>query len=108
MRICKTKDGKFLEAQSDATEGMLIANAVSGGYEAKNLVESVISDADFDKLMQDLLDQSLTYADKRKAEYPPMTDYLDGIVKGDQAQVDKYISDCLAVKQRYPKNDGGN
>ncbi len=44
-----------------------------------------------------------TYADLRRPEYPPMTDYLDGVVKGDQAQVDKYIADCLAVKAKYPK-----
>jgi hypothetical protein len=40
---------------------------------------------------------------KRKESYPPATDYLDGVVKGDQAQIDKYISDCLAVKDKYPK-----
>ena len=45
----------------------------------------------------------LTYAQKRAAEYPPITDYLDGIAKGDQAQIDKYIADCLAVKAKYPK-----
>jgi len=39
----------------------------------------------------------------RADEYPPMSDYLDGIVKGDQTQVDKYIADCLAVKAKYPK-----
>lgn len=44
-----------------------------------------------------------TYAEKRAAEYPPMTDYLDGVVKGDQTQIDKYIADCLAVKAKYPK-----
>ena len=44
-----------------------------------------------------------TYAEKRAAEYPPITDYLDGIAKGDQAQIDKYIADCLAVKTKYPK-----
>lgn len=44
-----------------------------------------------------------TYRYKRAAEYPPMTDYLDGVVKGDQAQIDKYIADCLAVKAKYPK-----
>jgi hypothetical protein len=44
-----------------------------------------------------------TYAQKRAAEYPPMTDYLDGVVKGDQAQIDKYIADCQAVKAKYPK-----
>jgi hypothetical protein len=45
----------------------------------------------------------LTYAQKRAMEYPPMTDYFDGVVKGDQAQIDKYIADCLAVKAKYPK-----
>jgi hypothetical protein len=44
-----------------------------------------------------------TYAEKRAAEYPPMADYIDGVVKGDQAQIDKYIADCLAVKAKYPK-----
>jgi hypothetical protein len=43
------------------------------------------------------------YIDKRQAEYPPMTDYLDGVVKGDQAQIAKYIADCQAVKVKYPK-----
>ena len=43
------------------------------------------------------------YKYKREAEYPPITDYLDGVVKGDQTQIDKYIADCLAVKAKYPK-----
>jgi hypothetical protein len=43
------------------------------------------------------------YIAKRQREYPPMTDYLDGIAKGDQAQIDKYIADCQAVKTKYPK-----
>lgn len=47
--------------------------------------------------------QNLPYTTKRSAEYPPITDYLDGVVKGDQAQIDKYIADCQAVKAKYPK-----
>ena len=43
------------------------------------------------------------YARDRATEYPPVTDYLDGIVKGDTAQVDKYLADCLAVKTKHPK-----
>jgi len=43
------------------------------------------------------------YIAKRAAEYPSITDYIDGVVKGDQAQIDKYIADCLAVKAKYPK-----
>ena len=43
------------------------------------------------------------YKTKRALEYPPITDYIDGVVKGDQTQIDKYIADCLAVKAKYPK-----
>ena len=43
------------------------------------------------------------YIAKRASEFPPITDYIDGVVKGDQAQIDKYIADCLAVKARNPK-----
>ena len=43
------------------------------------------------------------YIAKRAAEYPNPAEYLDGVVKGDQAQIDKYIADCLAVKAKYPK-----
>ena len=43
------------------------------------------------------------YIAKRQAEYPSFIDYLDGVVKGDQAQIDKYIADCQAVKAKYPK-----
>jgi len=43
------------------------------------------------------------YIAKRQAEYPPFTDYLDGIAKNDQAQINKYIADCQAVKAKYPK-----
>ena len=40
----------------------------------------------------------------RQRSYPSMADYLDGLVKEDQAQIDKYISDCKAVKDKYPKS----
>lgn len=45
----------------------------------------------------------LEYQRLRAPEYPDMSDYLDGIVKGDDAQVQAYIDACLAVKAKYPK-----
>ena len=45
----------------------------------------------------------LNYAEKRTREYPDFRDYLDGIVKGDQAQIQAYIDACIAVKAKYPK-----
>ena len=46
---------------------------------------------------------SKQYARNRADEYPPITDYLDGVVKGDQEQIDDYIAACQAVKTKYPK-----
>ncbi len=46
---------------------------------------------------------SEAYKELRAREYPPITDYIDGIVKGDNAQVQAYIDACLAVKAKYPK-----
>jgi hypothetical protein len=43
------------------------------------------------------------YINQRKMAYPPITDYIDGVVKGDQAQIDAYIAACKAVKAAFPK-----
>lgn len=48
---------------------------------------------------------TLSYQEKRASEYPPMTDYLDAIVKGDETQKQEYINKCLAVKDKYPKGE---
>jgi hypothetical protein len=75
-------------------------------YEIINNERVVLSDA---RKAQIKAEEAITiaisnsYINKRVAEYPPITDYIDGVVKGDQAQIDKYIADCLAVKAKYPK-----
>ena len=43
------------------------------------------------------------YKELRAAEYPPMEDYLDAIVKGDTEAEEEYKRKCLAVKAKYPK-----
>ncbi len=43
------------------------------------------------------------YKQQRAAEYPPIADYLDAVVKNDQVVIVKYIEDCNAVKLKYPK-----
>lgn len=48
--------------------------------------------------------EAQAYSRARASEYPDFREYLDGIVKGDEAQKQKYIDDCLAVKAKYPKN----
>jgi hypothetical protein len=43
------------------------------------------------------------YQRQRMLEYPDFTIYLDGIVKENQEQIQLYIDQCLAVKNKYPK-----
>lgn len=46
------------------------------------------------------------YKKLRSIEYPKITEYIDGVVKGDQEQIQAYIDACLAVKAKYPKPEG--
>jgi hypothetical protein len=47
--------------------------------------------------------QANEYKRKRAQEYPDFRDYLDGVVKNDQDQIQAYIDACNAVKIKYPK-----
>ena len=58
----------------------------------------------YDKAAVEAYVQANAYKELRAAEYPDFRDYLDGIVKGDQAQIDAYIAACQAVKNKYPKS----
>jgi hypothetical protein len=49
---------------------------------------------------------NLRYRRLRAKEYPPITDYLDAVVKGDLEQQQAYIDACQAVKAKYPKPEG--
>lgn len=61
--------------------------------------------SDIEEKRQELINEhnALIYQKLRQQEYPPIEDYIDGVVKGDQAQIDEYIVKCLAVKSKYPK-----
>jgi hypothetical protein len=66
---------------------------------------SEISKEDIQTKLEELQTEydALDYARKRKEAYPDIYDYMDGIVKNDQTQIDKYIADSQAVKARYKK-----
>jgi len=101
-----------IETQSGGTEGnqadldVMRSNMIgdgANGLTPANVEVGWEEEAIVSEWAKSFTDSLKTYADKRKSEYPPATDYLDAIVKGDQAQIDKYVSDCLAVKDKYPK-----
>ena len=66
-----------------------------------------ITDSEADQIRTAVIQARLdarTYAEKRRATYPPVTDYLDAVVKDDQAAIAAYIAACQAVKAKYPKS----
>ena len=65
------------------------------------IIDATLVQNEIDRLQAEYDAQE--YARKRKAEYPDIYDYMDGIVKNDQAQIDKYIADAQAVKLKHPK-----
>jgi len=88
-----------------------VTTTIDGVEHVFNCIIANDTEEDLDEIVQWNIDQLETpevvyepnYVNKRKAEYPPIEDYIDGVVKGDQAQIDAYIASCQAVKAKYPK-----
>jgi len=115
IRYAKNLKTGSIETQSKGTEGnqadldVMRSNMIgdgSNGLTPNDVEVGWMEEREVAKL-QEIFDEKVynekSFDVKRSREYPPATDYLDGIVKGDQAQIDKYIADCLAVKDKYPK-----
>lgn len=95
MKYYKDSENKIWAYELDGSQDHLIGD--------KTLVTKTEADTIIAQQQQDRFD-ALSYAEKRRTEYPSILDYIDGVVKGDQAQIDTYIAACLAVKARYPKD----
>lgn len=91
MKIYKDKNNNLFAYEIDGTQD----NIIPSDY--KLLIDEEAEAIRASKIVLP------TYQELRAAEYPPMSDYLDGIAKGNQAQVQTYIDACLAVKAKYPK-----
>jgi hypothetical protein len=75
----------------------------------KTFIIGVTNESQIDEMAQITIngtypELNTPYSILRQQAYPPITDYLDGIVKNDQTQIQKYINDCLAVKTKFPKS----
>jgi len=80
---------------------LLLQDAVTHEYRELTLAENVAVDAQV-VYATDLI-KANAYKAKRAAEYPPMEEYLDALVKGDMKAQNAYILKCQAVKIKYPK-----
>jgi len=94
MKLYKDSNNNIFAYEKDGSQDHLIGDKVKITEEEASSIHNQKTQDELDKL---------TYGEKRAFEYPDFKEYLDGIVKGDQAQIDKYIADCQAVKAKYPK-----
>jgi len=112
---------KYIYVNESESRVVLISQKHSPEVISDKCVEYIISDAfDLSKEMSDEdgntihLDGFLNasefleryradYVSQRVGLYPPFEDYLDAVVKDDAEAIEKYRSDCLAVKLKYPK-----
>jgi len=81
---------------------------ITDAYDYDTLLWNDSTEKPSKQFLEDKIDliknsQLVLVQELRSKEYPPITDYLDGIVKSDQAQIDAYIAACQAVKLKYPK-----
>lgn len=104
MKILRHKlTGRLGETQFGEDAEVLIRNAKSCGYTDNEISIVDITPEEYKTAIEIQNFNDLDYKQKRARNYPDYRDYLDGVVKGDQAQIQKYIDDCNAVKLKYPK-----
>jgi hypothetical protein len=96
MKHFKDSQGNLYAYEADGSQD----HAIPKEYTAVSDLEV----ADIHAARAQAAADALTYAQKRRTEYPPVTDYLDAVVKGDQAGIAAYIAACQAVKAKYPKS----
>jgi hypothetical protein len=106
MKVCRNKTTKrIIEAQSYATSGTLIANAVE--FNADDLEEVEIDDDEFHALLDnqnnDDFVQNATYTEKRKLAYAPIADQLDMIYWDNVNGSRTWLDHIEAVKEAHPK-----
>ena len=89
--------GDYMTGQPEGQEDQILH------WDAKLGVQPTTEQLTAAQSVKDAADAAVAYKAKRAAEYPDVKDYLDGLVKGDQAQIADYIAACNAVKAKYPK-----
>ena len=93
MKLFKDLQGMIHAFEEDGSQDFLIQDTMT-----------LISKEEAEKIKKINSENKLTYSQKRAMEYPDFKDYLDGIVKNDQDQIQAYIDACKAVKEKYPKD----
>lgn len=95
MKYFKDKNDKLYAFEEDGSQDSYIKDGMI--QITKKEVDEINAKKDEEMF------SAMSYSERRELEYPPFTDYLDGIVKDDKEQIESYIAACKAIKKKYPK-----
>ena len=91
-------------------QGNVLGFAADGSQDSvkpAGLVEiSKIEAESLIKLKEEQEFNEQNYYRKRIYSYPPLGDFVDAWVKGDESALEEYRAACLEVKAKYPKPEG--
>lgn len=106
MRVLfEKKTRRIIEAQSGGDDrhlDVLYANAKSMGYARSAVEAKVVPDDEFAALLAAQKESELTYAQRRRAEYPSVGDQLDALYKAGLFPPEMAAL-IKAVKEKHPK-----
>ena len=92
--------GKILASNSHCTVESMLADITSDGTKAEDVVVAEATEAEIQTMLDQQHEASKTYADKRKAEYPSISDQLDDIYHNG---LDAWKATIKVTKDKYPK-----
>mgnify|MGYP001591793963 CR=1 FL=1 len=94
---------KIIEYQSgDAELGTLTQNAINAGYDEADVEEKYIEYSDYKALADAEYEATLTYADKRKAEYDQLNQF-EMQFNDDRDGTTTWVDKINEIKGRHPK-----
>ena len=93
--------GMFLESHELGFDrNTLMQNVLSCGFNEDDIEIKELSNSELDVILKAEHDARLTYADKRKEEYPSIADQLDDIYHNG---IDAWKATIKTTKDKYPK-----
>jgi hypothetical protein len=97
MKHYKTPDNQIFAYELDGSQDYLIE---------PNMVEITIEERDeLIQLNEQAIFDALPYQEKRRLSYPPIDQFMEGLVYGDEAKMQAYINQYRAVDLAYPAPD---
>ena len=108
MRICiKKSTNELISSCSSTDSATLISDAITNGFDVDDIEVQEATNEVLEQMLSDQAEDSLTYEDHRKAEYPSIDEVTVALAEkeeGDSTMWDEVTAKRQAIKLKYPKS----